>query len=74
MPSSESAPLPDAGDGAGPAVAGVPEAVEEDEAGGVLASRGHNYWVWHLLSAGSLRTLPAHTQYHKPGSPSLSLK
>ena len=60
MPSSESAPLPDAGDGAGPAMAGVAQAVEEYEAGCVLPSGGHHYGFRHVAREGGLRTLPAH--------------
>ena len=54
--------LPDAGDGAGPAVASVPQAVQEYEAGRVFASGGHHHGVRHLVSAGSLGTLATHTQ------------
>ena len=65
--------VPDIGDGGGPAVAGVPESVEEDDGGGVLAAGGHDHGVRHGVEQGrggggaggglvaGLGALPAHT-------------
>ena len=46
-------------------MAGVPQAVEENETGGVLPSRGHHHGFRHVAARdgdrSGLRTLPAHT-------------